>query len=237
MGSKNKISKYIVPIIQELINNNGYDNYIEPFVGGANLIDKIECNNKYGYDINENLIELLQYAQLNDLPETITENEYNKVKNNKENYPKWYVGLVGFCGSFGAKYFGGYARRNNGDDVPAQAIRNLRKQSQSKNFKDIIFDTADFRILQNIKNSLIYCDIPYKGTTQYKNNNFPYDEFYDWCIKMSKNNTVLISEYDMPSDKFTPIWSMELKTSLGSGVNVNSDRNRIEKLFMVNGDL
>ena len=61
--------------------------------------------------------------------------------------------------------------------------------------------------------------------------------FYDWCIKMSKNNTVLISEYDMPKDKFVPIWSIELKTTLGSGVNVNSDRNRIEKLFMVKGDL
>jgi site-specific DNA-adenine methylase len=60
MGSKNKISKYIIPIIQEIIDNNKYENYIEPFVGGANLIDKIKCKNKYGYDIHEELIELLK---------------------------------------------------------------------------------------------------------------------------------------------------------------------------------
>ena len=45
MGSKNRISKYIVPIIQSYINDNT-NCYIEPFVGGANMIDKIQCDKK-----------------------------------------------------------------------------------------------------------------------------------------------------------------------------------------------
>jgi DNA adenine methylase len=34
MGSKSRIAKYIVPIIQKYINENDIAMYIEPFVGG-----------------------------------------------------------------------------------------------------------------------------------------------------------------------------------------------------------
>lgn len=81
-----------------------------------------------------------------------------------------------------------------------------------------------------IKGYVIYCDIPYKGTTKYKTETFPYEKFYEWCKEMSIHNTVLISEYNMPDD-FKCIWEKELKTSLGSGVNKDSDRNRIERLY------
>jgi site-specific DNA-adenine methylase len=235
VGSKNKISKELAPIIQSYIHSDT-KGYLEPFVGGANMIDKIQCNNKIGYDIHEELIELLKYARDNELPETISEQEYMEVKNNKEKYEPWYVGLVGFCGSFGAKYFGGFARRYNKDgtlfDVPKQAINSLRKQSLLTSFKDIIFVCSNFLDLpiDKINNYVIYCDIPYNGTTKYKSNNFPYEDFYEWVKKLSTYNTVLISEYNMPKE-FTCIWQKELKTSLGSGINKNSDKSRIEKLF------
>ena len=38
MGSKARIAKDISPIINQLIKDNGIDIYIEPFVGGANMI-------------------------------------------------------------------------------------------------------------------------------------------------------------------------------------------------------
>ncbi len=51
-------------------------------------------------------------------------------------------------------------------------------------------------------NSIIYCDIPYKGTNKYNKIDFDYEAFYDWC----KNQTELcfISSYEMPED-FIPI--------------------------------
>lgn len=236
MGSKSRLSKELTPIIQSYINENT-KGYLEPFVCGANMIDKIEHANKIGYDINEYLIELLSYSQKNELPITITEQEYKDVKNNIENYDKWYVGLVGFCGSFGAKWFGGFARRYNKDgtlfDVPKQAINSLRKQSKLENFKSIKLKSVDFIDLpkDKIKNYVIYCDIPYRNATKYKDD-FPYEEFYSWCKDMSKNNVVLISEYWMP-DEFQCIWSKEHYTSMGSGVNGNMDK-KIEKLFIYN---
>lgn len=41
MGSKAKIAKYIVPIIQRKIDESGARYYVEPFAGGCNVIDKI----------------------------------------------------------------------------------------------------------------------------------------------------------------------------------------------------
>ena len=205
------------------------------------MVHKIECDNKIGCDIHKELIALLQYAQCNELPETISEEEYSVVKNNKDNYPDWYIGLVGFCASFGAKYFGGFARRYNKDgsifDVPRQAINSLRRQSKQENFKNIKFKNCSFLDLQKdkIKNYVIYCDIPYRGTTKYKTEVFPYEEFYKWANEMAKDNTVLISEYNMPKI-FKCIWQKEIKTSLGSGINRDSNKERVEKLFICNAD-
>ena len=232
MGSKNRLSKYLVPIIESYINKET-EGYIEPFVGGANIIDKVNCDNKIGYDVHNELIALLNYIKVNDdIPEIITEEEYEKVKNNKENYEDWYVGLVGFCSTFGAKYFGGYARSKkdkfNGEKSYL-AIKNLKKQSV--NFTNITFECKDFRNIKNIKNHVIYCDPPYRNTTKYKTETFPYEEFYDWCRKMSKDNIVLISEYWMPDD-FECIWEKESKVNFDSNRKSNEDKNkRIEKLF------
>ena len=73
-GSKNKLAKYIVPIIQSYIDNNNVQAYIELFGGGANIIDKIKCNKKIYIDINEDLVALLKYAKDNPNLEIAPEN-------------------------------------------------------------------------------------------------------------------------------------------------------------------
>ena len=59
MGSKNRYAPYIVPILQKAIDEHNVDTYIEPFLGGANIIDKVQCKNRYGYDRSDTLIALL----------------------------------------------------------------------------------------------------------------------------------------------------------------------------------
>ena len=236
VGSKNRLSKELAPIIQSYI-TDGIRGYLEPFVGGANMIDKIKCDKKIGCDIHEELIELLKYVQIldNKLPETIIEDEYKLVKNSKDQYDKWYVGLVGFCCGFGAKYFGGYARSMKADKITPrnmsnEAIRNIEKQRV--NLTEIDFRNKSFLDLpiDRIHNYVVYCDIPYKGTLKYSTDEFPYDKFYDWCVKMKENdNIVLISEYNMPEDRFECIWSKEHKV----GINQDEHKVRVEKLFIV----
>ena len=235
VGSKNRLSKELAPIIQSYITEDTVA-YIEPFVGGANMIDKIKHPNKIGSDAHKELIALHKYNKNNSslIPTTISEEEYNKVKQNPYNYEPWYTGLVGFCGSFGAKYFGGFARRSNGDDVPAQAIRSLKKQS--KNIQDIKFEHKSFLEYdpEEYKNCVFYLDPPYRKTLSYSTGNFPYEEFDKWAIELAKNNTVLISEYDLHEDTFECIWTKEVNVAI-SGQGDIKNKKRVEKLFKVKG--
>lgn len=238
LGSKNKLSKELVPIIQSYIKEDTIG-YLEPFVGGANIIDKIKCKKRIGCDIHKELIALLNKAKndIDSIPDVILEDEYKKVKENKDQYEDWYVGLVGFCASFGAKYFGGYARDGKGDNSGSWsrgAIKNLKKQSM--NLTDIDFINCSFLDLpkEEIKGYVIYCDPPYRGTTNYKTEKFPYDDFYKWAEEMSENNIVIISEYSMPNG-FIEIWTKEYKTLIDSQ-KCKSDKGniRVEKLFTYN---
>ena len=60
MGSKSRISKYVIPILQNIIDSNDITTYVEPFCGGCNIIDKIRCDFKIANDKQLYLIELLK---------------------------------------------------------------------------------------------------------------------------------------------------------------------------------
>ena len=49
-----------MPIIQKYIDENNIITYVEPFVGGANVIDKVKCHERFGFDKNKYLIALLE---------------------------------------------------------------------------------------------------------------------------------------------------------------------------------
>lgn len=239
VGSKNRLSKELAPIIQSYITDKT-KGYFEPFVGGANMIDKINHNNKIGFDVHEELIELLKHVQNldNELPQHISEEHYNEVKYNRDNYPKWYQGLVGFTASFSARYFNTYARSFKSDgvtrrDMSNEAIRNIEKQREK--LVGIKFDCMSFLDvdISKINGYVIYCDPPYRGKEKYYEKNktgFPYKEFDEWCRELSKNNIVLISEYNMPDD-FECVWQKDYK--VGNSPNHKTHGTRTEKLFLI----
>lgn len=109
MGSKSRIAKYIVPIIQKYINDNDINTYFEPFVGGANVIDKIKCNKKIGSDKNKYLIALLQRVQAGEpLYEFVSKELYDKARtafNNGDTseFEDWEIGNIGFIASFNGR--------------------------------------------------------------------------------------------------------------------------------------
>lgn len=234
MGSKSRISKSIVPIIQKHIDDNSISNYYEPFCGGCNIIDKIKCQNRYASDSNEYLIELLKNKEkLNSLPNTISRELYNEVKNDyksqKGKFSKWYIGAIGFLSSYNAKFFGGYA----GETLTKNGIRNYylesKKNLMKQDLHNIHFETKDYRDVCYKKNSLIYCDIPYINKTSYKNNQFDHTYFYNWVTEMTqKGYIIFISEENMPKD-FNCIWEQSVLRSLDNNKRVTAT----EKLFVV----
>lgn len=125
-------------------------------------------------------------------PKTITEEEYNQVRENKENYPDHYLGLIGFCSTFGSKYFGGFARgkTNKGvsRDYYQEAMRNLRKQLPL--IQDVQLVNKDYLDIDmsNLHGAVIYCDPPYRDTTRYETDQFDHERFYDWCRNVGRTN-------------------------------------------------
>ena len=155
-GSKSRIAKHIVPIIQECINDNGITEYYEPFVGGANVIDKITCKSRYGSDKNRYLIGLLDYVSKGGvLLEDVPREMYNLARSNYNagatNLPDWYIGNIGFLASYNGRWFdGGYAqpgyeKTKNGlryRNYYQEAKRNL--EAQSEYLKGIVFTVKDY---------------------------------------------------------------------------------------------
>lgn len=243
MGSKSRIAKYIVPIIQKYIDETNCKYYLEPFVGGANVIDKIKCNTKIGSDKNKYLIALLQRAQANEpLYTSVSKELYDTARtafNNGDDarFFDWEMGNIGFLASYNGRWFdGGYAKSGyektkNGErfrDYYREAKDNLLEQAP--NLKDIKFSCKDYRYYNevNLKGFVIYVDPPYQNTKQYANaTKFDYDEFWQIMRDWSKNNIVLISEESAPDD-FECIWEQEVSRSIKA---IDKSKST-EKLFI-----
>lgn len=239
MGSKARIAKYILPIIQKRLVDYDIHTYIEPFAGGMNMIDKVQCDNKIASDNNKYLIEIFRnLSQIQDLPDFITKEHYSEVREcfNKglNIYPDWYIGAVGFLASYNGRFFdGGYSgivhtKANTERNYYDEAKRNLLEQIHK--LQNVSFQYGDYEELYFDKEDcLFYCDIPYKDVKQYgTSKNFNYDRFWNWAEKMSKNNIILVSEHQAP-DNWECIWSQEVKRTIDNTKRVKA----VEKLFEI----
>ena len=198
------------------------------------MIDKIQCKHKIGSDIDKYIIATLIGLRDGVIPpKEVSKEFYLDVKNNKDNYSDFLVGYIGYELSFGAKWFGGYVKRDDkkfrGDIYSYNAC-----MKQAEKLKDIEFKCCSFDTYKNLSGYVIYCDPPYRETTSYKQKNFDYELFYNWCRVMSKNNIVLISEYTMP-DGFECVWEKVTTVSLDSNKITGDSKNiRTERLFVCN---
>jgi len=231
MGSKNRIAKYILPIM--LKDRKPDQWWVEPFVGGGNMIDKVS-GVRTGGDLNEPLVEALKLIR--DIPETlpdlVTEDDYNLAKKLDNLGLK---GYIGFAMSFGGKWFGGYRRDVAGtkgcmENMKTQSRRSKQNAiKQSVNLQGVILQHASYSDMKIPPNSIIYCDPPYRETTKY-NIAFDHYSFYEWCLEKHKEgHTVFVSEYSMPP-AFECIWEKEINSSLTKDTG---SKKGVERLFRV----
>jgi len=96
-----------------------------------------------------------------------------------------------------------------------QNLQNLQNlQIYNKSYEDI-------KITGEVP--IIYCDIPYKGTGEYKEGGFNHEKFYDWANEIE--HPVYISEYDAP---FQEIEMFGHRSSLSA---TNNKKKTIERIF------
>jgi len=70
---------------------------------------------------------------------------------------------------------------------------------------------------------VIYCDIPYKGTGEYKEGGFNHDKFYEWFAKLPY--PAYLSEYSAP---FEMIEMFSHRSSLSA---TNNAKKTVESIF------
>lgn len=223
-GGKSRLGKQIATHINLLC--GVIENYYEPFCGMCSVFENINAKNKYGFDLHKDLILLLNAVNDGWIPPTsISEDEYNILKKAE---PSALRGFVGFGCSNSGKFFGGYARDKTDRNYAQNAYNSIMKKV--KKFENVTFKNQPYDSL-NTKNSVIYCDPPYNNTTGFTVGKFDSNEFWQWVRDTSKENIVIVSEYNAPED-FNVIWEKSVKTDMNN--NKNGKINRVEKLYSIN---
>lgn len=224
-GGKARTCKEIAKVL-ESYRKEGQD-YLEPFVGAGWVICQMS-GKRYGLDKHPHLIAMYQELQKGwEPPKEISKEEYKKAKEGE--YESHLMGFVGFGCSFAGKWFGGYAKSKD-RNYCLNAHNSVMKKMET--MKDVIFKNADYLDLKP-KGLLIYCDPPYQSTIQYSLvGDFDSEVFWETMREWSKNNTVLISEYQSPND-FEVVWEKQVKTDIRN--SKNEKEKRTEKLFKFRG--
>ena len=76
---------------------------------------------------------------------------------------------------------------------------------------------ADYQSVFIPKDSVIYADPPYKGTTNEYGHGVDYEQFYQWCERQTE--LVVISEYDMPADRFVRVAAIQKRKLMSATDN------------------
>ncbi len=231
MGSKSRVAKNIIEIARA--GNEGRV-WVEPFVGGANMIAEVE-GERIGADNNRYVAAMWRELEAGWVPkQDYTKEFYERVRRRPETFPAHLVGWLGICCSYCGKWFGGYAgevaTKGGVRDYQKEAHRNVMKQVPK--IKGVEFHHSGYDTLDIPPESLIYCDPPYRGTTGYKDS-FDHDSFWEWCRDMkSEGHAVYVSEYQAPTG-IECVWERGLASSLAANGTAGGSKLSTERLFKV----
>ena len=230
VGGKSKCYEHIIRILNDP-KYNGMK-YLEPFVGMAHILRRVTNKKKYtASDINGNLVCLLKGIQTNERIPFISKKKYSLLKDQKDiSFEK---SLAAFTYSFNGKEFGGYTKTNKEltRNYPNERIRYYKTLQENGTFMKTKLKNCAYNQWKPY-GFIIYCDPPYKDTTDYSTN-FDHILFWNTMREWSRNNTVFISEYKAPRD-FKVVSKGEKYMSLsGSG----SSSKRTEKLFQLKNNV
>lgn len=198
-GGKKKIGKDIALIISDIyriLNDDiPVEGYCEPFMGMAGVYCHIPALlgphiTYLAGDTNRELVQMWKATQKGwKPPKTCSKKEYERVKRSRSSPTRTFIG---YARDFRGHLFRGFSHTANVAHQSASVI------SCSNALKSVEIFNTDYESFSDIKNFIIYCDPPYAETEGYLEK-FDSDAFWEWCIKMAKRNTVLVSEYSSPS--------------------------------------
>lgn len=84
--------------------------------------------------------------------------------------------------------------------------------------------SLDYREVDILPNSVVYCDIPYQGTTGY--GEFSHKDFFEWAA--TRKFPVYISEYNISDPRFKLVYDIDKMPMLTTNKIV---KTKSEKLY------
>ena len=110
-----------------------------------------------------------------------------------------------------------------------ERLQQLQQLEQLQRLEKLNFYSTDYREVPILPNSIVYCDIPYKGTGGYLTE-FSHKDFFDWAA--TRDFPVFISEYNIADPRFKLIYKVAktVKMSPQGQTKENTDLHR-EKLY------
>jgi site-specific DNA-adenine methylase len=92
-----------------------------------------------------------------------------------------------------------------------ERLQQLQRLQQLERLERLSFSSLSYEQVEIKPNSVVYCDIPYKGTAEYIGL-FDHKAFFDWAA--SREFPVFISEYLIEDNRFQLVYEVNKKTKL-----------------------
>ena len=191
-GGKSKTSKDLVNVLNPTAKGKLF---VDLFCGACNVVEKITtASSRTANDNNPYLIALLKAIQDGYEPPTcVTRKQYNYVMGHLDENPAL-SGFVGIGCSFSGGWRNGYAQNDSAHDCAMQAHNTLLRQKPK--LGGVTFTSCSYNKAPIHDGAVVYCDPPYKGTTnKYYVRNFDYDAFIKWVEANKGKYDIYISEY------------------------------------------
>ncbi len=223
-GGKSKTANQIATYLNDIRQPD--QPYWEPFIGAGWILERIHTEPIFASDVHPQLVAMWQALQNGWVPpKNVTEAEYKQAK--AGGFNDALTAFIGFGGSFGGKWWGGYAR-GEGRNWTSESHQGLLQKINRMDTP--AFFQADFMTCYTPAfGCLIYCDPPYNNTTAYKGVD-KFDTYNFWARVRwleEHGHTVIVSEYEAPQD-FCCVLEIYTKTNMDTK---NGKSPRIERLF------
>ena len=110
-----------------------------------------------------------------------------------------------------------------------ERLERLEQLQQLQQLQQLHFSSLDYRQVNILPNSIVYCDIPYKNTASYLLS-FNHTEFFDWAA--TRDFPVYFSEYSIEDKRFECVYSIGKSVKLSQqGCTKERDDLSREKLY------
>lgn len=228
LGGKSRIAPWLVAAIRPHLRGRAF---WDPFCGGLSVARALSAVAGGGLvsDANPALIALYKAVAGGwQPPSSATETEYHAAKALPDSNPL--KAYIGFGSSFGAKWFGGYARSTNARGDPRNYLLETRNGLLDE-VGELVSRGCEFACLNFLAieprpvTMVLYLDPPYAGTEPYGAlPAFDHALFIRRVAEWSKYTDVFISEYEMPIGRCVLEFGHALQIAGGQRPNERTER-------------